>query len=865
MPCLCGAQDDVEAVQPYYERATLIANDCVMNETVEVKYSRKKKGNLNGYKSINNYKVQRPLGEGRFGEVFLCTSPRPGSWMPACLRSKPEQQFAIKIVERRHAAIEYKILLKVQHKNIVRLLEYINDPSNDKLFLVFEVLGKPVATLTHDGHLQGGEDALWDEPKARNLFKQMIDAVQHLHNLGVFHRDIKPENIVFAAHDTNHIKILDFGESRMLKKGQYGDDSCRKDKGTPFFQPPESLTGQYHPDKCVDVWALGVMFYLVLIGYVPFGRGATHRMELYNALRNDTHELEFPPRFDGKRVKDLLESMLNRDLTRRMTLPAVSNHVWFSSGDRHLSRCSLHSSMNGNSTPSDFAGIVEEPDGLPPGGLVLVEPAYPEGHDVNPCDWSFRSATGMPTLGLSGDSGPDRGHCHWNSDDYRNTNPLSPGAAVLRRNEHKNASTYTRPDDMNGSASRELEPAEVEGASPYDASLEQSQVAASPLGKLMSARVPRLLVVDDIHYGRYILCRMLQKIAIPPDTGGSALTLFEAVSGRSAINGTLKEARNGTPYDLVILDLFLPDMHGLVALREIRDKEKAENLNQTPIIIATSAEEQPHDIKNKVESLSARLLVKPVSIQQAAKLVKWLGVRTHSDVETSELAQSIARPRHLADSHYLANSMARSYSESCVHPVAVGGDRLDLTPGSVHVDSVTTTDLGTQTQPIRKPNAMALPSAANGVTGSASCTDHTATSGLDTTLIESEAEELTVEPVDSSGHAVKQGTHAGRNVNSGDADAQVFTRQRSHSWSHRHTDGEYQLTSPSRDGGIHYLNALLPSVPSSLPTAVSAVPEQSIRQIPESILSGDAIPGLDRQEDSMSSISHSFSPISPPT
>ena len=107
---------------------------------------------------------------------------------------------------------------------------------------------------------------MYTEKDAAKIFKQILEAVNYLHAHGVCHRDLKPENILFSTMaDDSFLKLIDFGLSKVFD----GNKTTMKGAvGTTFYMAPEVITGQYN-EKC-DIWALGVILYIILCGKPPF-------------------------------------------------------------------------------------------------------------------------------------------------------------------------------------------------------------------------------------------------------------------------------------------------------------------------------------------------------------------------------------------------------------------------------------------------------------------------------------------------------------------------------------------------------------------------------------------------------------------
>lgn len=155
---------------------------------------------------------------------------------------------------------EIHIMCQLDHPNIVRLEEVYE--GNNELFLVQELCS-------------GGElfDRLDDQPDCHftetqciGLVKQMLSAVRYMHSKGIVHRDIKLENFLYSTLSSDsELKMIDFGLSKHFTRGQKNNEPV----GTPYTVAPEVLCGNY--DEKVDVWAIGVITFLLLCGDAPFG------------------------------------------------------------------------------------------------------------------------------------------------------------------------------------------------------------------------------------------------------------------------------------------------------------------------------------------------------------------------------------------------------------------------------------------------------------------------------------------------------------------------------------------------------------------------------------------------------------------
>lgn len=197
------------------------------------------------------------LGHGISGVIRKITNKETG------------EQFAVKKLNmtavntddaRMQLIEEIDVMCQLDHPNIVRLEEIYE--SNSVIYLVVE--------LCRGGELFDGldkqEDFHYSEENSAEILKQIISAVSYLHSQGIVHRDLKLENFLFSTNSPDSkLKMIDFGLSKHFKY----DDVHSEKVGTPYTVAPEVIKGKY--DARCDIWAIGVIGYLLLCGDSPFG------------------------------------------------------------------------------------------------------------------------------------------------------------------------------------------------------------------------------------------------------------------------------------------------------------------------------------------------------------------------------------------------------------------------------------------------------------------------------------------------------------------------------------------------------------------------------------------------------------------
>uniref|UniRef100_A0A6Q2X8P6 Serine/threonine-protein kinase DCLK2 n=1 Tax=Esox lucius TaxID=8010 RepID=A0A6Q2X8P6_ESOLU len=263
------------------------------------------------------YKVGRALGDGTFAVVRECVERCTG------------REYALKIINKSKCRgkehmiqNEVSILRRVKHPNIVLLIEEMDTYS--ELYLVMELV-------------KGGDlfDAItssnkYTERDASGMLYNLASAIKYLHNLNIVHRDIKPENLLVYEHQDGRksLKLGDFGLASLV------DGLLYLVCGTPTYVAPEIIAETGYGLK-VDIWAAGVITYILLCGFPPFRCSEDQDILLDQILLG---QLDFPsPSWDNVSVaaKELITGMLQVDVEQRYTAVQVLDHPWVSD-DAHL-------------------------------------------------------------------------------------------------------------------------------------------------------------------------------------------------------------------------------------------------------------------------------------------------------------------------------------------------------------------------------------------------------------------------------------------------------------------------------------------------------------------------------------------------
>jgi len=152
------------------------------------------------------------------------------------------------------------------------------------------------------------------EDECRHIFRQVVDAIHHLHvKASIVHRDIKDENVVLDGE--NRVKLIDFGSAAYTRNGPFDVFV-----GTIDYAAPEVLQGRAYAGPEQDVWALGILLYTIVFRENPF----------YNSDEILDHPLRLPDLDDpySDECIDLIQAMLNRDVEERINIKEVKEHSW---------------------------------------------------------------------------------------------------------------------------------------------------------------------------------------------------------------------------------------------------------------------------------------------------------------------------------------------------------------------------------------------------------------------------------------------------------------------------------------------------------------------------------------------------------
>lgn len=256
----------------------------------------------------DDYEIVDKIGEGAYGQVFLVIHRETQT--QRAMKSIPLSQ-SISIDQ---LMFEVNILKELDHPNIVRIFEVINDEETLNIFMEHCTGGELYERIERSSH--------FSESLASQYMLDMVSAIKYCHEAKLVHRDLKPENILFENNKENaRLKIIDFGTSKYFKP----NEKMQRFIGTSFYVAPEVIDKNYD-EKC-DVWSLGIMLYAMLCGFPPF-LGETNE-EIFGKIKNNKVSFKSENwKCVSKEVKSLIRRMLIKDPIKRPTIHEIYLDPW---------------------------------------------------------------------------------------------------------------------------------------------------------------------------------------------------------------------------------------------------------------------------------------------------------------------------------------------------------------------------------------------------------------------------------------------------------------------------------------------------------------------------------------------------------
>lgn len=286
------------------------------------------------------YKVHELLGRGGSGETFLCTNVLT------------EQKVAVKFIPRPIPKpvlpmIKHEIQIQGEfgegHLNIINASEALLSHSHLCIVMEYAAGGTLTKHVSDRWNSTDKRNGLFlDEDEARYFFRQFVGAVEHLHNHNVVHRDLKLDNTLLDLNDPPRIKLCDFGFARAWDEG----NAMHTQIGTPVYMSPQLISARSdgeskgYDGRKADVWACGVLLFVMLLGMFPFDHvehpdpnSSAAQVEVWlqqiKASWRENPRVADVAKKLSEECRDLLDRIFDLEESRRFSIPEVKQHPWF--------------------------------------------------------------------------------------------------------------------------------------------------------------------------------------------------------------------------------------------------------------------------------------------------------------------------------------------------------------------------------------------------------------------------------------------------------------------------------------------------------------------------------------------------------
>ncbi|KAI7848313.1 kinase-like domain-containing protein [Circinella umbellata] len=288
-------------------------------------------------KQIGDYQIGKLLGVGAFSKVYIA-------------KHNSGAQFAIKMVNKERIAKDARVRSSIERE--VGVLRFIDHPSIVRLEATMETEQHLciVMEYAHGGELfdfvqkmhqdlhsnNNNNNKKVDEQLIKQIFLQLIKIVQWMHEHSIIHRDLKLENIMIHMDENGNprLKVTDFGLARVIDpKAPILTTRC----GSEEYAAPEIVQSMGYDGRQTDTWALGVILYALLVGYLPFmynpSKGEKVSHLFYRIVSGDykwpNDWIQHPERAVSNEAKEVVDRILKRHPQKRITLTDITKLAWF--------------------------------------------------------------------------------------------------------------------------------------------------------------------------------------------------------------------------------------------------------------------------------------------------------------------------------------------------------------------------------------------------------------------------------------------------------------------------------------------------------------------------------------------------------
>ena len=263
---------------------------------------------------IGDYIIKKTIGTGTFSVVKLG------------IHRITQKKVAIKILDKNkieskddleRIVREMQILTEMNHQNVIKVFKIYEEENNFSLIMEYCEEGELFNYIVKNQRLS--------EDETSYFFYQIINGIEYIHSKGIAHRDLKPENLLIGKNKI--LKIIDFGLSNFYDGTKRLQTPC----GSPCYASPEMVKGKKYDGFNIDIWAIGVILFAMLCGYLPFEDDENDNDVLFSQIIKN--KIEYPP-FLSELSLDILKKILVSDPLKRINIDEIKKHEFYLKGEK---------------------------------------------------------------------------------------------------------------------------------------------------------------------------------------------------------------------------------------------------------------------------------------------------------------------------------------------------------------------------------------------------------------------------------------------------------------------------------------------------------------------------------------------------
>lgn len=265
------------------------------------------------------YAFEKEIGSGHYGKAVLSIDRETKEKVVIKVINKID---LLQKIKEEYLIREVKIMKMCNHPHIIKYIDFYIDDTNYYIVMEYIEHGELFYYIIENGKLH--------PETAKEVYAQIVSALDYCHGNLITHRDIKPENImiykkeIVGENDKREklsIKLIDFGFATHIKTNSLHNTFC----GSPDYAAPELLSGEKYNPMEIDVFSSGVVCYILYMGYSPWRCIDDHNVhQVMDAIKQCEY---FDNEIDDKDFKDFISQIFVK-ANQRITIEGIKNHCW---------------------------------------------------------------------------------------------------------------------------------------------------------------------------------------------------------------------------------------------------------------------------------------------------------------------------------------------------------------------------------------------------------------------------------------------------------------------------------------------------------------------------------------------------------